>query len=722
MKNNFILILLLSVSVFTDCKSIFAQQRISESFEGNEFPPAGWSVINNGTDDGVWKSSFRNSKTGNKCAVSNFSSGSSNNILVSKSFTSVIGDSLIFYFRQTFWNNYKDTLNVLISSSDSLLRNSQIICQLKDSVSYPVPLGYGRMSLSLNSFAGQKIWIGFQHINSDGENIRIDDISAGQPGFTEVGVVNNLYPSGVLTFCTFDKIIPKALIKNSGTIDQTIPFNITYSITGPVNYISIDQTTVSSGEEKIIIFDTIQSLEPGNYNVRIYTYITGDMNPLNDTLFSSFSIVNNNYGGGLSVNGNYFFANSSSCSISALSHPEFCWKDTSGSTSLISDNRYISDEFLTGDIDNGYFCLGSFLTQGKKIKFFGNEYDSVFISTNGIIGFTNNYVLLSSDPDQIEYFISQTVPAFCPLWMDLDFSNAEVTGSRLSYKTAGNQLIITFDKAPQRSGGSSDYVSFQVTIEIGESMTRNSSLLVQYNEKSTGENFISKYNKDSLESHLVGMKNVFGNNYLLYRYQDSSGVKSKGPIFNSSMALEFGPDASGLNYKCSEFEISLLLQAIYPRRDTVTVFLRDSESPFEVLESRTMFTDTSGKVKGIFTIPSDIYRYYLQIEHRNSIETWSRINGEIFDSYRLDYDFTSDITMAYGNNMIMKNGRSYIYCGDVNRDGIADGDDLIRIFNEANLFSTGYLQEDIDNNNSVDLDDVVYLLNNSTNFISKITP
>jgi hypothetical protein len=578
------------------------------------------------------------------------------------------------------------------------------------------------MSLSLNSFAGQKVWIGFQHINSDGDNIRLDDISAGQPGFAEVGVVNNLYPSGYLTFCTYDEIIPKALIKNSGTIDQTVPFNITYSITGPVNYISNKLATLSSGGEKTIIFDTIQSLEPGNYNVRVYTFIAGDMDPLNDTLLSSFSIVNGNYGGGLSVNGNYFFANSSLCSMSALSHPEFCWKDTSGSKSLISDSRDVSDELLTGNIDNGYFCLGNFLTQGKKIKFFGNEYDSVFISTNGIIGFTNNNALLSSDPDQIEYFISQPVPAFSPLWMDLDFSNTEVTGSRLSYKTAGNQLIITYDKAPQRSGGNSDYVSFQVTIEIGESMTWNSSLLVQYNEKTTGENFISKYNKDSLESHLVGLKNVYGNNYLLYRYQDSSGVISKGPIFNSSMALEFGPDASGLNNKCSEFEISVLLQAIYPRRDTITVFLRDSESPFEILESRTMFTDTSGKVKGIFTIPSDIYRYYLQIEHRNSIETWSRINGELFDSYRLNYDFTSDITMAYGNNMTMKNGRSYIYCGDVNRDGIADGDDLIRIFNEANLFSTGYLQEDIDNNNSVDLDDLVFLFNNSSNFISKSTP
>ncbi len=723
MKNFFILIFLLSVISISGSGKIYAQLKLNESFEGDYFPPAGWSLINTGSEVGEWKSSVRNSKSGSKCAVSNFTSGRSTNTLVTKSFIPAAGDSLVFYFRQTFWNNYKDTFNILISSSDSLFSiDSHLLNKFIDSISYPVPVSYGRKSISLNEYAGQKIWIGFQHINSDGENIRLDDICAGQPGFSEVSVVTNLYPAGILSSCTNESIIPKAVIKNSGTIDQTIPFNIIYSVSGPVNYLSIKSDILNSGFEKTIFFDTIHSLVPGSYNVRIYTSLEGDVNPLNDTLFTSFSVVNTNFGGGQPVNGNYYFVNSSSCTMTAPSHPEFCWKDTTGSKSLLLNGQDNSGGLLTGDIDNGYFRLGEILPQGKKIKFFNGEYDSVFISTNGVIGFRNNNALLSSDPGQIGYLMSQPVPAFSPLWMDMDFGNSNVAGSRLSYKTAGNQLIITFDKAPQRSGGNSDYVSFQVIIEFGESMPQNSRLLVQYDQYSSGENFITNYYNNTLPSHLIGMKNVYGNNYLLYRSKDTSGVIINGPIFNSSLALEIGPDPLKLNNKCSELEVTFRLEAVFPRRDSVKIILRDSESPYEMLESRLMYPDTNGKVKDFFTIPTDVHRYYIQLEHRNSIETWSRENGEQFSYYDLTYDFTSDINMAYGNNMIMKNGKSNIYCGDVNKDGIVDGDDLISISNSANLFSSGYLTEDIDNNNLVDLDDLVYLFNNNSNFISKSTP
>lgn len=704
-------------------KSIYSQQKLNESFEGTEFPPAGWSVINEGSSAGEWKSSVRNSKSGSKCAVSNFSSVRTLNTLITKSFIPVSGDSLTFCFRQTFWNNYKDTLNVLISSADSLFSDSfQLLCQFTDSVSYPVPLGYGRKSISLDNYAGQKVWIGFRHINSDGENLRLDDIIAGQPGYTEVGVMSNLYPSGKLSYCTDNIVVPAALIRNSGTADLTSPVNVTYSVNGPVNYVSTKSETILPGNEKLIYFDTIHNLEPGSYTIKVLASASGDINPLNDTLHSAFSVVNYNFGGGLSINGNYFFVNSGSCSMSASSQPQFCWKDTTGSISLISGNSDLSEGLLSGNIDNGFFRLGQFLPEGKKIKFFNAEYDSVFISTNGVIGFRNNNALLSSDPAQIIYLMSQPVPALSALWMDLDFGNSEVTGSRLSYKTAGNQLIITYDKAPQKSGSNSDFVSFQIVIEFGESMSLNSRLLVQYDENSSGENFISNYYNNTLPSHLVGMKNLYGNNYLLYRSKDSAGVNIDGPIFNSSMAVEFGPDVTALNNKCSELEVSVLLEAIYPSRDTITVILRDSESPYKLLESKKSFPDSTGKINEFFTIPSDIYRYYIQIEHRNSLETWSRINGELFSTYRLSYDFTAGVNMAYGSNMIMKNGRSFIYCGDVNKDGAVDGDDLISVLNAVNSFVSGYINEDVNNNNNVDLDDMVFLFNNTLNFIAKSTP
>ena len=723
MKSYFILIFLLSELFILDNKMIYAQYRINESFEGIEFPPQGWSVINLQPGEGEWKCSSRMTNSGSICAISNFSLTGSNNILVTKSFTPLSGDSLVFHFRQTFWRFYKDTLNVLITTEDSLFNGTnERLFQMMDSVSYAIPFGYVRKSISLNNYAGQKVWIGFQHINLNGENIRIDDISVSRSNYNDVSVVSNVYPLDNIIICADEKVIPAAVIGNYGTINQNIPFSITYTVTGPVNYQSVKLDTLSSGITKEITFDTMNVSVPGTYYIKINTSVSGDQDPLNDTLHSSFSVINPNYGGGQASGGNYYFSNSTSCSMNAMSYPEFCWKDTSGSVNLILNNEDMSAGLLTGNADNGYFSLGNLLPPGNNIKFFGSEYDSVFISTNGIIGFINDNILLSSDPSGIDNLMIQPVPLFSPLWIDLDFSSSLVIENRLSYKIAGNQLIITYNNAPLKSGSIESYVTFQVIIEFGVALIQNSKLIIQYDQQSTGEEFMIKYNNNTLPSHLVGLKSISENEFLFYRVNDSSGVSPAGPLFNTSLALEFGPEENGLNNKCSQFDISVLLEAIYPERDTISVIIRDTRPPYAVLESEKYFPDTNGNGAGSFSIPSEQYRYYIQISHRNSIETWSRDSGEFFSAYHLNYDFSSDPSMAYGNNMSVKNGKSFIFCGDVNQDDIVDGDDLLSVYNAGNLFYVGYIPEDINNDRIIDLDDIVYLYNNSINFISITTP
>ncbi len=723
MRSFFILIFLLSELLILDNKLIYAQYRINESFEGIEFPPQGWSVINLQSWEGEWKSSSRMINSGSKCAVSNFSLTGSNNILVTKGFIPLSGDSLVFHFRQTFWRFYKDTLNVLISTQDSLLSGTnENLFQMMDSISYAVPYGYVRKSISLNNYAGQKVWIGFQHINLNGENIRLDDISVSRSNFSDVSVIRNICPSDNIIICTGENIIPVAEIFNPGTVNQNVPFSITYSVAGPVNFQRVKQDTLSSGNTKEIRFDTISVNVPGDYQVKIYTSLSTDQDPVNDTLHSSFSIINPNFGGGQASAGYYYFANSTSCSMNAASYPEYCRKDTSGSINLILNREDMSEGRLTGNADDGYFSLGSLLPPGNAVKFFDAEYDSVFISTNGVIGFRNDNILLASDPSGTDSLILHPVPLFSPLWIDLDFSSSFATENRLCYKIAGDQLIITYDRAPLKSGGNECYVSFQVIIEFGTSLIQNSKLIVQYDQQSTGEEFISKYSNNTLPSHLVGLSYLSENKYLHYRVKDSSGVLQEGPLFNSSLALEFGPDAGMLKNKCSQFAISVLLEAIFPERDTISVILRDTRPPYAMLESEKYYLDTNGSGTGSFTIPSEQYRYYIHISHRNSVETWSRENGELFSSYNLEYDFSSDPSMAYGNNMSVKNGKSFIYCGDVNQDDIVDGDDLLSTYNAGNLFYTGYIPEDINNDRVIDLDDIVFLYNNSINFISVSAP
>ncbi|MEZ4689634.1 MAG: hypothetical protein R3A12_05405 [Ignavibacteria bacterium] len=80
---------------------------------------------------------------------------------------------------------------------------------------------------------------------------------------------------------------------------------------------------------------------------------------------------------------------------------------------------------------------------------------------------------------------------------------------------------------------------------------------------------------------------------------------------------------------------------------------------------------------------------------------------------------------AYGNNRQFGKSVTRKICGLFrrwNQDGIVDASDLININNDAVLFTTGYKVTDITGNNVTDLSDIVLCMNNSSIFVSKITP
>ncbi len=709
--------------VISNFKNSPAQIKLKEGFEDTQFPPAGWTQINVQSAAGNWISSRRTPELGTGCVVSNFSQTISNNFLVTKSFIPSAGDSLVFSFRQTFWNVYKDTFNVYISNTDSLASGmTTLLAHFHDGYNYPSPVGYGNYAIDLSAFAGQKIWIGFQHIDINGDNIRLDNVRVGVPLLNEVGVVQNISPATGLSACPLASIVPAAVIKNFGELNQTSPFSITYRISGPVTYESIRYDTLCSGNSKTIYFDSLSMGETGIYGVKIFVSVAGDQNHNNDTLTGSFSVYESNFGGGLNMNGGYYFSNSSDCANDAPSQPAFCWKDTSGSTGLILNGAEISGGLLNGDIDNGYFSLGNILPAGLKITFFNNEYDSLFISTNGIIGFTRNDILFSNQPRHFSDSANSSIPLASPLWLDLDFGNTSAVENRLSYKLAANQLIITYDKAPLKSGDSSDYVSFQVCLELGSSMADNSRVLFQYNKESSGADFLSDYMNNIFPQHSVGLLSGSGNHFLSYRFRDTSGLVDFGQILDNSTALEFGPDPVLLNNKCSQLTMKVLFESMVTNRDTVRIFLRDFHPPYKVLEERKTYLDTSGIANCTFTIPDDNSSYFFVVKSRNSITTWTRDAGEILDLYDLNYDFSLGPGMAYGNNMKVRNNISYVYKGDLNDDGTIDAFDLSYIDNDVSNFHSGYLITDLNGDGIIDAIDLAITDTNISHFVSVVAP
>jgi hypothetical protein len=158
-------------------------------------------------------------------------------------------------------------------------------------------------------------------------------------------------------------------------------------------------------------------------------------------------------------------------------------------------------------------------------------------------------------------------------------------------------------------------------------------------------------------------------------------------------------------------------------RDTVKVYLRNISSPYGIVDSAKSVIDSVNFTGSFLFANATNGIYYLQVKHRNSLETWSKPGGEIYNSSNaLIYDFTSSVSQAYGNNLILKSSEYCIYSGDVDRDGAVDLTDLTIIENSAVHFASGYVIADINGDRIVDVLDATIADNNALNFVGKVDP
>ncbi|MEO6693938.1 MAG: endonuclease [Ignavibacteria bacterium] len=157
-------------------------------------------------------------------------------------------------------------------------------------------------------------------------------------------------------------------------------------------------------------------------------------------------------------------------------------------------------------------------------------------------------------------------------------------------------------------------------------------------------------------------------------------------------------------------------------RDSLTVYLRNSTSPYLILDSAKSVIDSNSFTGSFNFLNNGSGSYFISINHRNSIETWSKF-PQLFSSGAVaNYNFTTSIDKAFGNNLTLKNGKYCLYSGDTNQDDIVDASDLSAIDNDASNFVSGYVATDLSGDNFVDASDASIADNNASNFIVKIIP
>ena len=715
---------------------------INESFEGTTFPPPGWTKINPDGGSG-WNQQINGTSPvpgwtsgsitvpaggGNKAAFCTWTTGgttSNNQYLITPQITNVqSNDSLKFYLR--YWpNTYRDSLEVLISTGTPTVPEFTTVVLKKNFAVNSTDTNWTQYKFRLGDFvtAGSDIYIAFREFVADnfneGSSFSLDLVSTtGTTAFTnDMSATSVDVPFGNV-FLPVSNIAPKATFTNSGSANQTnIP--VTFSITGPVNY-SQNSTIASLNSQNSVQVTFPATFNPtaGTYNVTVISKLGTDQNLFNDTVRSTFTVVQPNYGSG----GTYYFANSTPASAPAPSKPQYCWIDTSGSVSLVRNN-IAAIPLDSGNLDDGYWKLTG-ITGSKSVNFMGVAYSNIYIGTNGIISFVpfnpgnGNY-----SPPAGGLPGSSVRPAVYPAWNDLNWGNTNQPSNRLSYKVdqANNRLTVTYDKAPVFLGSSSQWETFQITFELitnpnplNNPVVINSNISISHSNSST----VSQNN------FLTGLQDGTGSNFLQYRYVNNAGnIISAGPIISNSgndgVTIMFGPNQNNLNNNCKTLTMTSKFESC-PNLSAATIQLRSNVSPYNLVESSNAMGGGNSPVNIMLSNVANGVPYYLVIKSTNSIETWS--SGSVtFNAGIAGYNFTTSISQAYGNNQKLSGGIPSIYQGDANQDGFVNSVDVILVYNNAIAFMNSP-STDFNCDGTTDVSDLILATNNSSAFVQKVTP
>ncbi|NVO21272.1 MAG: C39 family peptidase [Bacteroidetes bacterium] len=155
--------------------------------------------------------------------------------------------------------------------------------------------------------------------------------------------------------------------------------------------------------------------------------------------------------------------------------------------------------------------------------------------------------------------------------------------------------------------------------------------------------------------------------------------------------------------------------------DQLTVKLTQVSSPFTIIaQVANVNLDKSGNCTAI--LPSSVNGdYYIVVNHRNSIATWSATPVS-FTGDAASYNFTLNNASAYGNNLVLSGTKYCLFGGDVNQDGQVNSLDISAVNTSCLLFSFGYLPQDANGDGIVDYQDLVIVDNNAANMVAIIKP
>ena len=149
----------------------------------------------------------------------------------------------------------------------------------------------------------------------------------------------------------------------------------------------------------------------------------------------------------------------------------------------------------------------------------------------------------------------------------------------------------------------------------------------------------------------------------------------------------------------------------------------ESYLPYAEVDRQTGILKTNGDVSVSFgpSVIADNF-YYLKLNHRNSVETWSGAPVQL--TAITTYSFSSAASQAFASNEALTSDNLYaaIHTGDLNQDGSVDASDFLELDPSIQNGDGGYLVGDLNGDGSVDASDFLVLDPNIQNGVGAIAP
>lgn len=499
-----------------------------EGFEDPFFPPVNWELF---TYDFDWELTMGFSNSGNNSAVMYCEPYNEAWLITPKIDLSTGVDPFLRYYEYVELDQGLEAEHFVYISTD--------YDGLGDPTNYSWDIlrsgiqnvfSWNLREIDLSSYIGDSVYIAFYYFGNQDDNdcgttwylddVEVDELCSGVDPVPDCATINSP-PDGATSLHrfasfywghTYEDVTKQFFYVGTDGGGITTPTNL-------FNGLEFSANTIGVGPVELLPNTTYYwQIIPANcsqtaVNCPIWSFTTND--------------GQDNFGGGGTTQGGYYFANSTAGASGSPSQPIYNWIDISGTgTDSIGT---IADDMTIGPLPLGF-----------SFNYFGTDYTQFNINANGFISFgTTTGQTNFPYPIPLLNAPNNLIAGF---WKDLDPTNSNVSNKHLYYGLSGGEMAVSFVNYPQKGGDADGWITFQIIIKP------SGNIKIQY--QNAGNTF-------DINNGTVGVENNDGTEGILYRHRQYGGAISGFPL-----AVEFGLSDSALPVELSSFSGAIIGKSV----------------------------------------------------------------------------------------------------------------------------------------------------------------